>query len=173
MVFETLGAVNEQGEEVLRQLFTFAAKQLGREFSSYCSRAWARISCSLQRCVAQTILNRIDGKPNEPELPSESFEVARVDVPEAGQSLKVLSAHPLKVLEQRPLSKVVEPLRLESKSVPPVVQDSSIGLGLDSSVSRTSIGIGPSLSKLVGCPQIPPFPPRIVSERSDGMGREN
>ena len=31
MVFETLGAVNEEGEEVIRQLFTFAAQHLGLE----------------------------------------------------------------------------------------------------------------------------------------------
>ena len=62
MVFETLGAVNVEGEEVLRQLFRFAAKRLGREFTSYCGRAWARISCNLQRSVSQAILNRIDGR---------------------------------------------------------------------------------------------------------------
>ena len=66
MVFETLGAVNDQGEEVLRQLFTFAAQHLGREFSSYCSRAWGRV-CS----IAQVIVNRIDGRPDEPEPASE------------------------------------------------------------------------------------------------------
>ena len=62
MVFETLGAVNTEGEEVLKQLFRFAAKRLGREFTSYCGRAWARISCNLQRSVSQAILVRIDGK---------------------------------------------------------------------------------------------------------------
>ena len=62
MIFETLGAVNVEGEEVLRQLFRFAAKRLGREFTSYCGRAWARLSCNLQRSVAQSILNRIDGR---------------------------------------------------------------------------------------------------------------
>src|SRR6478735_8222826 len=62
MVFETLGAVNDEGEEVLRQLFRFAAKRLGREFTSYCGRAWARVSCNLQRSVSQAILNRIDGR---------------------------------------------------------------------------------------------------------------
>jgi hypothetical protein len=67
MVFETLGAVNLEGEEVLRQLFRYAAKHLGREFSSYCVRAWARVSCTLQRSVAQSILNRIDGTEPEPE----------------------------------------------------------------------------------------------------------
>jgi hypothetical protein len=67
MVFETLGAVNQEGEEVLRQLFRYAAAHLGREFSSYCVRAWARFSCTLQRSVAQAILNRIDGTEQEPE----------------------------------------------------------------------------------------------------------
>ena len=64
VVFETLGAINSEGEEVLKQLFRFAAKRLGREFTSYCGRAWARISCNLQRSVAQEILNRIDGSEN-------------------------------------------------------------------------------------------------------------
>ena len=77
MVFETLGAINDEGEEVLRGLFRFAAKQLGREFSSYCGRAWARVSCCLQRSVAQVILNRIDGyeAPNA-SLPETPFEEA-------------------------------------------------------------------------------------------------
>jgi hypothetical protein len=67
MIFETLGAVNQEGEEVLRQLFRYAAKHLGREFSSYCVRAWARLSCTLQRSVAQSILNRVDGTEGEEE----------------------------------------------------------------------------------------------------------
>ena len=62
MVFETLGAINAEGEEVLKQLFRFAAKRLGREFTSYCGRAWARVSCNLQRSVSQSILTRIDGR---------------------------------------------------------------------------------------------------------------
>ena len=65
MVFETLGALNSEGEDVLHSLFRFAAKQLGREFTSYCGRAWARMSCTLQRSVSQAILTRIDGR----ELP--------------------------------------------------------------------------------------------------------
>jgi len=73
MVFETLGAISKEGEEVLRQIFRFAARQLGREFSSYCGRTWARLSCSLQRSVAQSILNRIDGSKNERRL--EDFSV--------------------------------------------------------------------------------------------------
>jgi hypothetical protein len=67
MIFETLGAVNQEGEEVLRQLLRYAAKHLGREFSSYCVRAWARVSCALQRSVAQSILNRVDGTELEEE----------------------------------------------------------------------------------------------------------
>ena len=50
MVFETV--LDVEGEEVLRQLFRFAAKRTGREFTSYCGRAWARFSCNL----------RIDGR---------------------------------------------------------------------------------------------------------------
>ena len=61
MVFETLGAINAEGEEVLCQIFRYAAKNLGKEFTSYCSRAWGRVSCCLQRSVGQSILNRIDG----------------------------------------------------------------------------------------------------------------
>jgi len=62
VVWETLGAVNAEGEDLLRQIFRFAAKQLGREFSSFCGRAWARISCNLQTSVSQEILNRIDDR---------------------------------------------------------------------------------------------------------------
>ena len=71
-----MGGVKAEGEKVLRQLFTFAAKKLGREFSSFCSRGWARVSCCLQRSVAQMILSRIDGVSAESELSSESFAVA-------------------------------------------------------------------------------------------------
>ena len=66
MVFETLGAINTEGEEILKQLFRFAAKRLGREFTSFCGRA---VYCkqfmgrSLQRSVSRRqILSRIDGQ---------------------------------------------------------------------------------------------------------------
>jgi len=62
MVFETLGAINVESEEVLRMIFRLASKRLGREFTSYCGRAWARVSCNLQRSVSQAILTRIDGR---------------------------------------------------------------------------------------------------------------
>jgi len=73
MIFETFGAVNQEGEEVLRQLFRYAAKHLGREFSSYCVRAWGRVSCAVQKSVAQAILNRVDG--TEPEEEPEDVAV--------------------------------------------------------------------------------------------------
>ena len=62
MVWETLGAINVEGEGLLRQLFRFAARSLGREYSSFCGRSWARFSCNLQTSVSQMILTRIDGQ---------------------------------------------------------------------------------------------------------------
>ena len=58
MVFETTGGVNNEGMEVLRQLFRFAAKHQGQQLSVYCGRAWARLSCNIQSSVAQCFLNR-------------------------------------------------------------------------------------------------------------------
>jgi hypothetical protein len=69
IVWETLGAINVEGEAVLQQLFSFAVAQLGREFTSFCGRSWARVSCSLQRTVAQAILARIDGNQQIPVFP--------------------------------------------------------------------------------------------------------
>ena len=135
LVFETLGGVNAEGEKVLRQLFTFAAKKLGREFSSYCSRAWARVSCCLQRSVAQMILSRIDGVSTESELPSESFAVVsgKSSVGEwsvgrssiggpfsefsVGQSIGVPSAGE---------SSVVLPVEQKGKQLPSVVSQSGV-----------------------------------------------
>ena len=51
-----------QREEILKQLFRFAAKRLRHEFTSYCGRAWAKVSCNLQRSVSQAVLSRIDGQ---------------------------------------------------------------------------------------------------------------
>ena len=58
MVFETTGGVNEEGVELLRQLFRFAAKHQGLQLRAHCGRAWARLSCSLQSSVSQCFLNR-------------------------------------------------------------------------------------------------------------------
>ena len=61
MVFETLGAVNVEGEEVLRQLFRFAANSV-LVASSRLIVAEPGHECNLQRSVSQAILNRIDGR---------------------------------------------------------------------------------------------------------------
>ena len=58
MVFETSGALNWEGLEVLRQILRCASKQSKVGHSSFCTRAWARISCCIQISVAQMILNR-------------------------------------------------------------------------------------------------------------------
>jgi hypothetical protein len=58
MIFETTGGVNNEGLEVLRQLFRFAAKHQNLQLSVYCGRAWARLSCNIQNSVSQCFLNR-------------------------------------------------------------------------------------------------------------------
>ena len=61
VVFETTGAINEEGARVLSQLARFAAKRQGREFSSFCGRAWVRFSRNLQRSVSRrsSIVSRV------------------------------------------------------------------------------------------------------------------
>jgi hypothetical protein len=66
LVFESTGGVNREGREVLSQLFRFAARFSGSPFCVYAGRAWARLSCTLQAAVAQSILNRFPGVPMEP-----------------------------------------------------------------------------------------------------------
>ena len=58
LVLETSGAVNVEGEMILKQLFRFAAKRKGDRYSVYTAKAWARISITLQHAVVQSILNR-------------------------------------------------------------------------------------------------------------------
>jgi hypothetical protein len=58
LVFSTSGEVNNEGESVLKQLFRFAAKQSNMRYSVYCSKGWSYLSITLQRAVAQSILNR-------------------------------------------------------------------------------------------------------------------
>ena len=62
IVWETLGAVNSEGESYLRQIMRFASKRQSQEHSSYCGRMWARLSCCLQRSVAKQLLLRTDGQ---------------------------------------------------------------------------------------------------------------
>ena len=58
MVFETGGALNDEGLDVLKQILRCASKNSRMGHSSYCARAWARISCCIQISVAKMILNR-------------------------------------------------------------------------------------------------------------------
>ena len=58
MVFETSGALNAEGLQVLKQIFRCASKRSGMGHASFCGRAWARLSSCIQISVAQMILNR-------------------------------------------------------------------------------------------------------------------
>jgi hypothetical protein len=58
LVFETSGALNAEGLEVVKQILRCASKQSRMGHSSFASRAWARLSCCLQSSVAQMVLNR-------------------------------------------------------------------------------------------------------------------
>ena len=50
--------MNEDGLQVLRQILRCASKQSRMGHSSFCSRAWARLSCCVQISVAKMVLNR-------------------------------------------------------------------------------------------------------------------
>ena len=58
MVFETSGAVNLEGLNIIKQLIRFGSKREGAQNSVFAGRTWARIACSIQYSVAQGILNR-------------------------------------------------------------------------------------------------------------------
>ena len=118
MVFETFGAVNEEGEVVLKQLFSFAAKELGREFTSFCSRAWARMSCCLQRSVAQSILSRIDGNSSRPSRTLQEPSLGEPSVGEPGPSV----GEPKPLVLRSPVSSVSRPHPVPfSPGVPPEI----------------------------------------------------
>ena len=132
MIFETLGAINDEGEAVLRQLFTFAAKHRGREFTSYCSRGWARVSCCLQRSVAQVIANRIDGRPDEPVPEAESWVVSEgcldaVAVAERG--LGPTGEPVTRESDRKPTGGPLKSERVESVVSPPLTPSLMIPLG--------------------------------------------
>ena len=63
IIFETLGAINVEGEEVLKQLFRFAAKALR---SRVYLVLWESMGTSVvQRSISQAIITRIDGREFE------------------------------------------------------------------------------------------------------------
>ena len=72
VVWESTGAINAEGEDVLRQIMRFASKRQGREHSSFCGRQWALLSCCLQRSVAKMLLLRISGQNNCDSLANSS-----------------------------------------------------------------------------------------------------
>ena len=77
LIFESTGAVNREGSEFLSQLFRFAARYSGTAFSVYAGRAWARLSCTLQSAVAQSIINRAPGFDQSSSHTSEDSSTIR------------------------------------------------------------------------------------------------
>ena len=63
IVWETLGAVNSEGENYLRQIMRFASVRQNHEHSSYCG------SCCLQREVAKQLIQRTAGQMYHDKLP--------------------------------------------------------------------------------------------------------
>ena len=55
MVFETSGAVNLEGMNIMRQIIRCASKRECVGNSSFAGRAWARVGCCVQHSVAQSI----------------------------------------------------------------------------------------------------------------------
>ena len=58
MVFETSGALNDEGLNVLKQILRCVSTNSRMGHSSFCSRAWARLPYCIQISVARMILNR-------------------------------------------------------------------------------------------------------------------
>jgi hypothetical protein len=148
MVFETLGAVNSEGEAVLKQLFTFASQQLGKEYTSFCSRAWARVSCSLQRSVAQAILNRIGDLDRPPREESQQRPLEEEALVSVGTSLGEPS---------------------EATFVPevPSVGGPSVGEPLGQPVGEPVSARRPVFNPRCVPPQIPVFPLSLFEDNKD------
>jgi hypothetical protein len=62
VIFSSGGGINSAGEEILKQMYRFAAKQTGERYSVYCAKAWTYLSVTLQRSIAQSVLNRSPSK---------------------------------------------------------------------------------------------------------------
>ena len=102
LLFESTGAVNREGKEVLKQLFRFAARYSGRQLSVYAGRAWARLSCTLQSAVAQSVINRTPDfesssalmSDDDFETPLSSFSLVAIDESDhADQKIPPSSPH--------------------------------------------------------------------------------
>ena len=59
IVFETSGGVNLEGEQILKQIFRFASRRSMTSHSRFCSRAWTRLSCCIQRASCQMLISRV------------------------------------------------------------------------------------------------------------------
>jgi hypothetical protein len=157
LVWESLGAINAEGEDILRQIFSFTAKKLHREFSSFCGRSWAQFSCCLQRCVSQSILMRIEGHEFRDALPKSAPKVAREPV---------LLPPPRSVAVS--LSSVTDTLASTSASNSCTLTPVNITLSQPSlSMSTVLPTLTPSAA-LTYTPthttQSPPLPPLVVNE---------
>ena len=77
LILETSGGISTGGEDVLKQIFRFAAKQQGERYACFASQAWRRLSCTLMNSVAQMILNRSNPKETKrkPDFGSERKRV--------------------------------------------------------------------------------------------------
>ena len=53
MVFETSGALNAEGLDVLKQIFRFVSMRSGVGHTSFCGRVWARLASCVQISCAQ------------------------------------------------------------------------------------------------------------------------
>ena len=69
-MWETLGAVNSEGESYLSQIMRFSSVRQNHEHSSYCG-----LSCYLQREVAKQLIQRTAGQKYHDKLPKNASAV--------------------------------------------------------------------------------------------------
>jgi hypothetical protein len=148
MVWESLGAINVEGEEILRQIFSFTAKKLHREFSSFCGRSWAHFSCCLQRSVSQAILLRTEGHEFRDSRPK---ALAPVEATPAGSTLVTVSTAALvpTVSLSVTSSHTTQTLVFSSSASPTPVTLSPLPVSLSAPVSRASAPVSLSLIHLL------------------------
>ena len=105
VIFESTGAVNREGKEFLAQLFRFAARYSGSHLSVYAGRAWARLSCTLQSSVAQSVINRMpEYDPTAVPLFADdcAVSISSVTILPADNNLERLSVSPVPPFVLRP-----------------------------------------------------------------------
>jgi len=174
-----LGLLTPRARRFSNSFFSFAAKQLGREFSSYCGRAWARVSCTLQRSVSQAILTRIDGRelprvaPSGPDnfvtIPESPAKLVSAPAPSTSLrfSLALSAAAPAAVLA---LPFTPEPsAQLESTSLLPASRPSPTAPATKSLAPSTPAPVtAPVFSLAPWVPFQPSAVGGVVAVRADG-----